>query len=307
MRQRITQGQGLIRPELAVILAYAKLTLKEEIVHSPIIDDCYFDAMLLNYFPTQIQTSFEKEIINHQLRRNIIATLIANDIVNRGGPTFVNQLQDATEQKVENVIRVFIAIRDGFEIPQLSDQIDKLDNKIPGLIQNKFYAAITSMLFETTNWGLRNMDLSTPLEELVKIIKQARSVIEEQLTHSNDKDINQKIKEKTLHYSEEGASKSLAKQLALLETAPIICDISLIAKQSNSDLIKTAEIYFSLAQIIRINRINEASKTIPVLDYYDSMALSQAKENIAKSLRQIVMKMLKNYGKKTILLPLGAK
>ncbi|WP_144751666.1 NAD-glutamate dehydrogenase [Bartonella saheliensis] len=298
LRQRITQGQGLIRPELAVILAYAKLTLKEEIAHSPIIDSHYFDTILLHYFPTQLQTSFTKEIINHQLRRNIIATLLANDIVNRGGPTFVSRLQDATEQKVENIVRVFIALCDGFEIPQLSDQIDKLDNKIPGLVQNKFYAAITSMLFETTNWGLRNMDLSTPLEVLVQTIKQARTVIEKLLTHSNDKDINKKMKEKTLHYSEEGAPKALAKQLALLETAPIICDISLIAQQSNSDLIKTAEVYFSLAQAIRINRINEASQTIPVLDYYDSMALSQAKENIAESLRKIVIKILKNYGAK---------
>ncbi|VEJ44538.1 NAD-glutamate dehydrogenase [Bartonella vinsonii] len=296
LRQRTTQG--LLRPELAVLFAYAKLTLKEEIAHSPIVDERYFDAILLNYFPTQIQTNFEKEIIHHQLRRNIIATLIANDIVNRGGPTFVSRLQDATEQKIENIIRVFIALCDGFEIPQLSDQIDKLDNKIPGLVQNKFYAAITSMLFETTNWGLRNMDLSIPLEELVKTMKQARTVIEKLLLHSNDKDINQKIKEKTIHYREEGATEALAKQLALLEAAPIICDISFIAKQSTSDLIKTAEIYFSLAQIIRINRINEASRTIPVLDYYDSMALSQAKENIAESLRKIVMKILKDYGTK---------
>ncbi|WP_455479358.1 NAD-glutamate dehydrogenase [Bartonella sp. B23] len=298
LRQRITQGQGLIRPELAVILAYAKLTLKEEIAHSTIVDERYFDEILLHYFPTQIQTSFKKNIINHQLRRNIIATLVANDIVNRGGPTFVSQLQDATEQKVENIIRVFIALCDGFEIPQLSDQIDKLDNKIPGLVQNKFYATIMSMLFETTNWGLRNMDLSIPLEKLVKTIKQARTVIEELLSYSNDNDINQKIKEKTRDYNEEGAPKVLAKQLALLETAPVICDISLIAKQSNSDLIKTAEIYFSLAQIIRINRINEASRTIPVLDYYDSMALSQAKENIAENLRKIVLKILRNYGAK---------
>ncbi|WP_336293829.1 NAD-glutamate dehydrogenase [Bartonella sp. CB169] len=298
LRQRITQGQALVRPELAVILAYAKLTLKEEIVHSPIVDDHYFNAILLRYFPTQIQENFEKEIINHQLRRNIIATLIANDIVNRGGPTFVNRLQDATGQNIENIIRVFITLCDGFEIPQLSDQIDKLDNKIPGLVQNKFYAAITAMLLETVNWGLRNMDLSVPLEELVKIMKQARSVIEQLLTHSNDKDINQKIREKETHYNEEGAPKTLARQLALLEAAPIICDISLIAKQTNSDLIQTAEIYFSLAQIIRINRINEASQTIPILDYYDSMALSQAKENIAESLRKIVRKILKNYGAK---------
>ncbi|WP_336287547.1 NAD-glutamate dehydrogenase [Bartonella sp. CB60] len=296
LRQRITKGQGLVRPELAVILAYAKLTLKEEIVHSPIVDDNYFDTTLLHYFPTQIQKSFEKEIIHHQLRRNIIATLIANDIVNRGGPTFVSRLQDATEQKIENIIRVFIALRDGFEIPQLSDKIDNLDNKIPGLVQNKLYATITSMLFEATNWGLRNMDLSVPLEELVKTIKQARNIIEKKLVCSNDKDINQKIREKVIHYSEEGAPKDLAEQLALLEAAPVTCDISLIAKQNNSDLIKTAEIYFSLTQIIRANRINEASRTIPVLDYYDNMALSQAKENIAESLRAIITKILKNYG-----------
>ncbi|WP_375650760.1 NAD-glutamate dehydrogenase [Bartonella sp. OT172YNZD] len=298
LRQRATQGKGLLRPELAVIFAYAKLTLKEEIANNPIVDDHYFNTTLLNYFPTQIQENFKKEVINHQLRRNIIATLIANDIVNRGGPTFVNRLHDATEQKTENIIRVFIAIRDSFEIPQLSEQIDKLDNKIPGLVQNKFYAAMTPMLFETTNWGLHNIDLSRPLEEIVTTIKQARSVIEKELMHSHDNDITQKIEEKALHYSEEGAPKALAKQLALLEAASTICDISLIAKKSNSDLIKTAEIYFSLAQIIRINRINEASRIIPVVDYYDSMALSQAKENVSESLRQIVMKILKNYGKK---------
>ncbi|EJF92036.1 NAD-glutamate dehydrogenase [Bartonella melophagi] len=298
LRQRMAQGQSLTRPELAVILAYAKLTLQEEIINNSIVDNHYFDTTLLNYFPTQLQKSFKNEIINHQLRRDIIATLIANDIVNRGGPTFVSRLQDKTGQKVENIIRVFIAIRDGFEIPQLSDQIDNLDNKIPGLIQNKFYAAITSMLFETTNWGLLNIDLSVPLEELVTTIQQARKTIEKQLTHSNNKDIHEKIAEKVALYSEEGIPSTLAKQLALLEAAPMICDISLIAKQSQSDLTKTAKIYFSLTQIIRINRINEASQTIPVLDYYDGMVLSQTKENIAENVRQIVIKILKNYGDK---------
>ncbi|AGF75107.1 NAD glutamate dehydrogenase [Bartonella australis AUST/NH1] len=299
LHQRIAQGQGLTRPELAVILAYAKLTLQEEIAHNPVVDDRYFDSVLLSYFPTQIQENFEKEVINHQLRRNIIATLIANDIANRGGPTFVNRLQNATGQKIENLIRVFIAVRDGFEISQISDQIDNLDNKIPGLVQNKFYAAITSMLFETTNWGLRNMDLSDPLKEIVKTIKEARIVIEKQLTHPSSEDIRQKIEEKTVYYSAEGAPKALAKQLALLEVAPMICDISLVAKQSGSDLIKTTKIYSSFAQMIRINRINEASQTIPVLDYYDDMALSRAREDIAESLRRIVIKILKNYGEKS--------
>lgn len=294
--QRIAQGQGLVRPELAVLLAYAKLTLQEEIANNPIVDSDYFNTLLLNYFPTQLQKNFKTEIINHQLRRDIIATLIANDIINRGGPTFVYRLQDTTGQKLENIIRVFIAIRDGFEIAQLSDQIDSLDNKIPGLVQNKFYATITSMLFETTNWGLRNMDLSAPLEELVKIIQDARAIIAKQIANSNDQDINQKIEEKVEQYVEEGAPKNLAERLALLEIAPMICDISLIAKQSNSDLIKTAKVYFSLAQIIRINRINEASRTIPVLDYYDGMALSQAKENITENMRHIVIKIFKNYG-----------
>ncbi|MFT4346637.1 NAD-glutamate dehydrogenase [Bartonella ancashensis] len=299
LRQKIAKNQGLTRPELAVILAYAKLTLKEEITNNPIVDHNYFDTTLLEYFPTQLQNKFKKEIINHQLRRDIIATLIANDIVNRGGPTFVNRLQDKTGQKVDNIIRVFIAIRDGFEIPLLSNQIDALDDKIPGVIQNKFYAAITSMLFEITSWGLRNMDLSATLEELVTMIKQARMVIEEQLIKDNSDNINQKIAERVTYYCAEGTPKNLAQRLALLEVAPMICDISLIAKRSNSDLIQTAEVYFTLNQIILTNRINEASKTIPVVDYYDGMALSQAKESIAESLRQIVVKILVNYGDKS--------
>ncbi|MCZ2327874.1 NAD-glutamate dehydrogenase [Bartonella sp. F02] len=296
LRQRITQNQGLMRPELAVLLAYAKLTLQEEIAQNSIVDDAYFNTALLSYFPTPMQQKFEKEIIHHQLRREIIATLIANDIVNRGGITFISRLQDTTGQKIENIIRVFIAIRDGFEIPQLSEQIDRLDNKVSGLIQNKFYAAITSMLFEATNWGLRNMDLSSSLEELVSAIKESRSLIEKQLMHFNESGIKQKIEEKMIHYSEEGVSKEIAKQLALLDVASMICDISLVAKQCNSDLIKTAKVYSSLFQTIRINRINEASQTIPVIDYYDNIALSQAKENIAENLRQIVIKILKNYG-----------
>lgn len=296
LRERLAKGQGLTRPELAVIMAYAKLTLQEEITNSPLSEDNYFHDTLFGYFPIEMQNNFGQEISNHQLRRDIVATLLANDVINRGGPTFVNRLQDKTGQKVENVIRAYVAVRDGFNISELYDEIDAFDNKIAGQVQNSFYAKVTSMLFATTGWILRNIDVSTPLDALVSTIMDARQVIEKQLPQLIPDYLNHRLHGISEHYHVEGASKPLAHKLALLDVATIIPDISLVAQQSKSDLVKTAKIYFSLAQLFRIDRIDEASRTIPIVDYYDGMALVQAKDTIAENLRKIVMLVLKHHG-----------
>ncbi|MHC5306000.1 NAD-glutamate dehydrogenase [Bartonella sp. LJL80] len=297
LRERLAQGHGLTRPELSVVMAYAKLTLQEEVTNSALSNDSYFQNTLFGYFPTQMQKKYAADIESHQLRRDIIATILANDIVNRGGPTFVNRLQDKTGQSVENVVRAYIAVRDGFDIPALYEELDKLDNKISGQTQNRFYAAVTHMLFATTGWILRNIDLTAPLDELVKTITNARLVIEKQLDQLMPEYMRHRLGEVADKYVQEGAPKTLARQLALLDVATIIPDIALVARQAKADLVKTAQLYFTLAEMFRINRIEEASHTIPVVDYYDGMALAQANDTIAESLRGIVMMVLKTYGK----------
>lgn len=296
LRDRLAKGQGLTRPELSVVMAYAKLTLEEEITKSNLSNDDYFKTTLQNYFPIQMQEAFATDIENHPLRRDIIATIISNDIINRGGPTFVNRLQDKCGQTIENVVRAYIAVRDGFAVPSLYQELDKLDNLIAGQVQNQFYATVTHMLFATTGWVLRNIDLTAPLSDLVQTIKNARKVIEQQISTLMPAHMQNHLTNIASEYCNKGAPEDLAKRLALLDVATMIPDIALIAKQTKEELGKTAELYFSFVEMFRINRIEEASHAIPVVDYYDGMALSQANDTIAESLRGIVTKVLTSYG-----------
>lgn len=295
LTERQTRRKGLTRPELSVLMAYAKNTLEQEITASPVSEDPYFEKMLFDYFPSEMHGPLTDEIANHQLRRDIIATILANDIVNHGGPTFVARLQDKTGYSADMVIRAYILVRDGFAIPALYDAIDACDNEIPGDIQNTFYAAILRMLFSTTAWILRNVKLNEPLATRITVIRSAYQTIEKQLQQLIPDYMREELDKQAKAYKAQGAPDTLAHQLALLEMASVIPDIVLVSHQARSELIRTAETYFALAEALRINRIEEASRNIPVVDYYDGMALDSANDTIAESLRRVVKNVLQRF------------
>jgi len=293
--ERQAQNRGLTRPELSVLMAYAKNTLEQEITASPLSQDPYFAKALFDYFPAPMHIAFADEIKNHPLRRDIVATLLANDIVNRGGPTFVSRLQDKTGYPADVVIRAYTLVRDGFNVPAVYDAIDALDNKIPGHVQNTFYIAVTRMLFVTTAWILRNVPPHEPLAKRVAATRTAHQMIEKQLERLIPDYMRADLEKQANDYKAQGAPDALAHQLAMLEMTSVIPDIVLIAHQAESELIRTAQTYFTLAEAFRINRIEEASRNIPIVDYYDGMALDRANDSIAESLRRVVMHVLQHF------------
>lgn len=295
LKDRQLKKIGLTRPELSVLMAYAKITLQAEIATNPLSQDLYFEKALFDYFPTAMRKKYAEEISNHPLRRDIIATLLANDVVNRGGPTFVNRLQDKTGHSAEAVIRGFVLIRDSFDVNTLYSEIDALDNQIPGLVQNNFYAAISRMMFAVTGWALQNIKLDRPLKEHIQSITQARMTIEPQLVTLIPDYMREQMLASATEFEAQGAPNALAKRLAMLETASVIPDISLIAAQTQCDLIRSAQTYFKLAETFGINRIEQASRSIVIVDYYDGMALAQANDMIGDCLRRMVMHALRTF------------
>src|SRR5690606_2766319 len=132
MKEREARGQPLTRPELGVLLAYAKLVLFDDVVMSDLTNDPYFETELFGYFPQKMAKKFADEIRGHRLRREIIATVLGNDAINRGGPSFVTRLQDLSGRTAADVIEAYVVVRDGFELPELYREIDALDAKIDG-------------------------------------------------------------------------------------------------------------------------------------------------------------------------------
>lgn len=292
---RQKRGEALTRPELAVLLAYAKMALSDELLASNLPDDTYLHSRLFGYFPQEMQERFVKDITHHRLHREIVATLLANDAINRCGPAFVSRLNDLTAEAPAEILRSYVAVADGFETAQIYQAINALDNKVPGKVQNEFYALVGEMLFSTTAWVLRNNRFDASLREMVNAVKQTRMALEPKLEDLMPDFIADLIAADTAKYVAKGAGEALARKLARLQSAKLMADIALIAYQAKAELMTAATAYFKIVDAFRIANIEKAALQVPVTDYYDGLALSRATDTITQATRAVTMEALTKF------------
>ena len=160
LTERARRGEALTRPELAVLLAYAKLSLHDELLDSPVPDDPYLSKELERYFPAAMRERFPDAVANHRLRREIIATQLANAIINRGGATMVARLVDQTGADAPTIAAAYAATRDSFGLGDLNTAIDALDGAVSGAVQLKLYGDLQDLLMNRIVWFIRNVDFT---------------------------------------------------------------------------------------------------------------------------------------------------
>ena len=163
--ERRKRNQALTRPELAVLLAYAKLALYSELLDSTVPDDPYLGRELERYFPKVMSERFPDALQAHRLRREIIATQLTNSMINRGGATLIVRIADQTGASAASIAAAFAAVRNSYDLVALNGEIDALDNKISGKVQLDLYAAVQDLLLDRLVWFLRNVDLKQGLEK----------------------------------------------------------------------------------------------------------------------------------------------
>jgi glutamate dehydrogenase len=143
---RAKGGKGFTRPELAVLLAYAKMTLFDALVASSVPDAQVLHGDLVQYFPTQVQEKYEAEMARHRLHREIIATKLANAVVNRGGLTLAFDMAEATNSPLWRVCGAFVAVRELFDFRRVWRMIDACDYKIPAALQTELHIRAEKIL-----------------------------------------------------------------------------------------------------------------------------------------------------------------
>ncbi|GAG23803.1 unnamed protein product, partial [marine sediment metagenome] len=144
--ERRKEGRGLTRPELSVLVAYAKITVFSEITRSDVPDDPYMERLLFDYMPGPIRAKYKGVLQTHRLRREIIATVAANALVNEAGPTLHNRLREETGASVGEIVRAFIIVREVYGMPGIADEINTLDNKVSASTQTEMHLALSDMI-----------------------------------------------------------------------------------------------------------------------------------------------------------------
>ncbi|MBC8023747.1 MAG: NAD-glutamate dehydrogenase, partial [Burkholderiales bacterium] len=169
--ERRAAKTGLTAPERAVLLAYSKIVLSDELAAAGLVDDEYVARALIAYFPARLAGRYADFMARHALRREIISTVIANTMINRTGSIFVHRMQEETGAGPEDVTRAFILVRDIFELEPLWLAIDALDNRVPAQLQYEMLMDVGRLVVRATLWFLRRRRDRMPIAEVLEVFK----------------------------------------------------------------------------------------------------------------------------------------
>ncbi|ADH90101.1 NAD-glutamate dehydrogenase [Ancylobacter novellus DSM 506] len=300
LNERRGRGEALTRPELAVLLAYAKLTAHSDLLDTDVPDDPYLARELAAYFPPELRERFPEGIEQHRLRRDIIATRLSNAMINHGGPTFVARLADETGATVGAIAKAFAAVRDGFGLNGLNEEIDALDGVVPGSVQLDLYGVVQDMLLDRSVWFLRNVDLLSSLDELVAHYAAGIAPVETVLSGP----VRELLPEETrgLHdarvaqWTQAGVPEGLARRIARLPAVENATDIVLIADRTKASISDVAVTFFAVGLLFRLDRIFGAARTLSVTDYYDRLALERALTAFEIAVRRLTAEVIEAHG-----------
>jgi glutamate dehydrogenase len=282
----------LTRPELAVLLAYAKLTLYSDLLDSTVPDDPYLGRELGRYFPKEMSERYADALQEHRLRREIIATQLANSMINRGGPTLIVRIADQTGAGPEAIAAAFAAVRDSYGMTELNEAINTLDNRIPGKIQLLLYATVENLLLDRLVWFLRNVDLKDGLAKIVEHYRDGIHQVGSALGEALPEDALAARTERIDELERVGVPVDLARRISDLRVLKAAPDIVLVADRAQRAICDVAETYFAAESFFQLDRIGRSVSDIVISDYFDRLALDRALDSIGDAMRRLTAAMV---------------
>ena len=295
LAERYQAGKPLTRPEIGVLLSYAKLVLFDELVHTSLPDEPYFEPTLTGYFPAKMQKAYADDIRSHRLRREIIATILANEVINRGGPAFVTTLTDGTGFGPADAVKAAVIARDGYGLQALYAGVDALDNVVSGSVQNDLYEEIGRIYAAVTGLLLTTGAVSGPMSEAIHKLRQALKQLRPNLATLVSEAAADETRRKAHAYEDEGVPTELAEEIATLSMLTFVPEVMLIANATGDSLGKTAQTFAGISAALNIGRLLSSASRIPTGDLYEALALQRSLTDIANARRDLATAILTRY------------
>jgi glutamate dehydrogenase len=294
LEERRKRGEPLTRPELAVLLAYAKLSLYAELLNCTVPDDPYLGRELNRYFPVEMTQRFPDALQAHRLRREIIATQLTNSMINRGGATLIVRIADQTGAAVPSIAAAFAAVRNSYGLSELNGEIDALDNEAAGDVQLSLYAAVQDLLLDRIVWFLRHVDLSQGLETIVAHYREGIEQVRAALDAALPKQATAACEAHVAELMNAAVPDALARRVGSLSVLKAAPDIVLVADRAGKPVGEVAATYFATEAFFQLDRVANAAGNIVVADYFDRLALDRSLDLIGDAERRLTAAMVGN-------------
>jgi len=286
--ERRQRKQGLTRPELAVILSYAKIDLYNGLNRSDQALDDFLTTDPRRYFPPVLRRRFRDLIPGHRLSRQILATLIANNIVNRMGPAFLKRVQVDTGANTVTIARAYVVAREVCQAREIWHSIEALDNKIPATIQQNMMFDVSRILRHASHWLIDRYADDLDIVDAVEYLKQGMASIYSRaprIAYGAGKERQNTAAE---DYVRQGVPEKLAKKMAALLLTRGGLDIVDLANLHRKDHVETAKMYAKLSDRLGIVWMNRGVEKLEVEGRWQAIARSNLRDEFYRIRRDIV-------------------
>jgi glutamate dehydrogenase len=283
IKERKARGLGLTAPEMAVLLAYSKMWLSDELIESDLPEDGWIGLALERYFPALLREKFASYIPRHPLKREIIVTHVLNSMLNRVGATFVHRLSETTGAKPAQIVRAYLATREVFGFVPLWLQIEALDNQVSDAVQAEMINELGRLGTHATTWFLRSRRLAEPMEQLFKRFVPAVEALRTRIG------ADAAGSAKAAKWMEAGVPADIAQAVVAAEGLFAALDIAEIADSAQRPLDEVCSVHAGLGQRLGLARLRQQIDGLAADSYWQTQAKGALGDDLVGLQRSIAL------------------
>ncbi len=291
LRERLDRGQGLTSPELSVLAAYAKIELANALRDSDLADDPWFGRTLRTYFPTHLVRRFDAELDSHPLRREIIATVVANDMINLGGITFAFRAMEETSASPATIARAFVALREVFELDTMVDELNELPSSFPTEKWTAIHLDIRRLLDRAVRWQV-NHGGTMPVGVVVDTYQPQIALMREHLNdYLQGSDLG-RLRTQQEQARQWGLPDDLGRRWSELFEAYALLDVAKVAARANLPVTEVAVIYYAVYNRFGVDNLLERITKLPRKDRWQALARAALRDDLYSTVADMTRSVL---------------
>ncbi len=289
--ERKSRGQGLTRPELAVLLSYSKIVLYQQLLDSDVPEDPFLSKELVRYFPRALQERYAENMERHRLRREIIATAVTNSMVNRMGSTFVLRMQEDTGESPGQIAKAYSIAREALDARELWAQIEALDGQVHGNAQIDALLRVWNLMRHVTRWLLNltgRLDIAGAVARYAPGVKALRGALDK-VTADGDR-VGAKMEMDK--WVKAGFPWQLGQALAHLGALASAFDIVEVAGERKLPVERVAEVHFALGEALHLKWLMARIEELAVEGRWHAQARGTLRDELFSQQRALVAQVL---------------
>ncbi|MDH4180752.1 MAG: NAD-glutamate dehydrogenase, partial [Betaproteobacteria bacterium] len=292
LAERAAAGLGLTTPERAVVLAYAKLWLYDVVLASPLPDDPWVARALVDYFPAPLRERYADTMARHPLKREIIATVVVNETVNRVGPTFVHRAAEATGAHPAEVVRAHLLAREVYGLSGLWRDVEALDNVVADDVQARMLIDAGRLASRGAFWFLRSPRLAAGMGETIAAFAPAVATLQERVAGMLEGAARDDTSARAQALREAGVPEALAQRVAALDAMGGALDVAEVAQALGRDVADVAEVYFRLGHRLGLDWLAGRAGALAAPGHWQALARNALRDDVAGLQRALTRDVL---------------